>query len=386
VAAALDERGRLLGTCTIPTTTAGFANWFAGPINTGIWHKSEPRAPATRVPAWRVGCALATSRSSKWIARIDALLFGEASRTVSMRKQQHERCWLERRSQKQVTGAMEVVRTLRLARQSAIKARTQAANELHALVVTAPDAMRARLRRLKLAQLGGTAAAFRPSPELTTPPAATKLVLKSIAMRYQQLSPEIEALGKHLDRGAEDRGPTQTAGLVRRVMEAERYARLTGCALVGHRTSHNLPPLLTSFVGRAQEQAGVTGLLANRRLLTLTGPVALEKTRLAQDLPDLVGYFDDGVWLVELASLPDFELLCQAVATVLDQIAPTCRPVCARITRKLADGVLLPPVGSVSAFGKGRQLATTRVRRRLPGRCPSGRRCRLWPCGRCSVR
>ena len=93
---------------------------------------------------------------------------------------------------------MEMVRTLRVARQSAIKARTQAANELHALVVTAPDVMRAQLRRLMLAQLVTTAAAFRPSPELARPAAATKLVVKSIAVRYQQLSAEIGALDEHL--------------------------------------------------------------------------------------------------------------------------------------------------------------------------------------------
>ena len=54
---------------------------------------------------------------------------------------------------------MEMLRTLRVARKSAMKARTQAADELHALVVTAPDAMRAQLRRLKIAQLVATAAA-----------------------------------------------------------------------------------------------------------------------------------------------------------------------------------------------------------------------------------
>jgi hypothetical protein len=93
-----------------------------------------------------------------------------------------------------------MVRTLRVARQSAIKARTQAANELHALVVTAPDALRAQLRRLKINQLVGIAAAFRLSTELATPAAATKLALKSIAVRYQQLSAEIDALDKHLDQ------------------------------------------------------------------------------------------------------------------------------------------------------------------------------------------
>jgi transposase len=98
------------------------------------------------------------------------------------------------------TGAMEMVRTLRVARQSAIKARTQAANALHALVVTAPDAMRSDLRRLKISQLVATAAAFRRSTALVTPTAATKLALKSIALRYQHLDAEIDALDQHLDQ------------------------------------------------------------------------------------------------------------------------------------------------------------------------------------------
>jgi hypothetical protein len=78
--------------------------------------------------------------------------------------------------------------------------RTQAANELHALVVTSPDALRAQLRGFKIPQLVTRAAAFRRSPELTTPTAATKLALKSIAMRYQHLSSEIDALDTHLEQ------------------------------------------------------------------------------------------------------------------------------------------------------------------------------------------
>ena len=60
--------------------------------------------------------------------------------------------------------------------------------------------MRAQLRSLKIPQLVSTAAAFRRSPELMTPTAGTKLALKSIAMRYQHLSAEIDALDKHLDQ------------------------------------------------------------------------------------------------------------------------------------------------------------------------------------------
>src|SRR6266545_4590093 len=69
-------------------------------------------------------------------------------------------------------GPVEMIRALRLARHSAVKARTQAANQLHALVVTAPDALRARLRPLSLTQLVAAAAAFRPGRRPDTPLAA----------------------------------------------------------------------------------------------------------------------------------------------------------------------------------------------------------------------
>jgi transposase len=90
-----------------------------------------------------------------------------------------------------------------LARRSAMKARTQAANQLHAVVVTAPDELRARLRALPLAELITLAAAFRPvraGSVLSTPLAAAKLALKGLAVRYRQLSAEIDALDVHLEQ------------------------------------------------------------------------------------------------------------------------------------------------------------------------------------------
>ena len=60
--------------------------------------------------------------------------------------------------------------------------------------------MRAQLHRLKIPQLVATAAAFHRTTELATQTAATKLALKSIAMRYQHLSAEIDALDQHLDQ------------------------------------------------------------------------------------------------------------------------------------------------------------------------------------------
>src|SRR4030081_1811328 len=50
-------------------------------------------------------------------------------------------------------GRGEMIRALRVARRSAVKARTQAANQLHALGVTAPNELRSTVRRLGIAAL-----------------------------------------------------------------------------------------------------------------------------------------------------------------------------------------------------------------------------------------
>ena len=77
-------------------------------------------------------------------------------------------------------GPVEMIRALRVARRSAVKARTQAANQLHALVVTAPERCAPGCARLALAELVAAAAGFRPA-RLATPTAATKLALRSVA-------------------------------------------------------------------------------------------------------------------------------------------------------------------------------------------------------------
>ena len=97
-------------------------------------------------------------------------------------------------------GQVEMLRVVRVVRSSAVKARTQAANQLHALVITAPDPLRSELRGLGLARLVARAAKFRPGPCPQTPTAATKLALRSIAVRYQQLSAEIAELDRQLQR------------------------------------------------------------------------------------------------------------------------------------------------------------------------------------------
>ncbi len=147
-------------------------SFFAGRVSTASCLEWGWKAPAAMARDWPVGSVPAMSLSSKSIGRTDAHVVGEGSRTAWTQKQLREPCWQE----------------------------PPRPSPRLALVVTAPDAMRAELRRLKIPQLVATAAAFRRSAELTTPTAATKLALKSIATRYQHLAAEIEALDKHLDQ------------------------------------------------------------------------------------------------------------------------------------------------------------------------------------------
>jgi non-specific serine/threonine protein kinase len=81
---------------------------------------------------------------------------------------------------------------------------------------------------------------------------------------------------------------------------------------------HGFPPALTSFVGRSAEVAEVAGLLGEYRLVTVTGPGGVGKTRLAAEVARAAaGQFADGAWLVELAAVPESALLQAAVATAL---------------------------------------------------------------------
>ena len=74
----------------------------------------------------------------------------------------------------------------------------------------------------------------------------------------------------------------------------------------------------TSFVGRSAAIDKVASLLAEYRMVTVTGSGGVGKTRLADEvLRQVAGRFADGVWVIELAAVHDPELVPAAVATVL---------------------------------------------------------------------
>src|SRR5258705_22463 len=80
----------------------------------------------------------------------------------------------------------------------------------------------------------------------------------------------------------------------------------------------HLPVQFTSFVGREAEINDVRQILADNRLVTLTGAGGVGKTRLAVQLAaGIAGGFGDGVWLVDLAPITDPDLVAVAVIRAL---------------------------------------------------------------------
>jgi predicted ATPase/DNA-binding winged helix-turn-helix (wHTH) protein len=81
---------------------------------------------------------------------------------------------------------------------------------------------------------------------------------------------------------------------------------------------HNLPLAVTRMIGRAEAEEALISRLSHQRLVTIVGPGGIGKTTAALAVAERVtAEYEDGVWLIDLASLGDARLVPSAVATVL---------------------------------------------------------------------
>jgi len=103
---------------------------------------------------------------------------------------------------------------------------------------------------------------------------------------------------------------------------------------------YNLPAQVTSFVGREQEVKEVKRLLETARLLTLTGPGGVGKTRLATtaaaELTQADG-FEDGIYFVDLAPVSQPERVGQAIVEALGVMAVAGLPILMALKNRLGD-------------------------------------------------
>lgn len=217
VAAVIDAVGRELGHKEFPTTPAGYAAlraWLEsfGPLElVGVEGTGMYGAGLTRVLQAAGVTVVEVDRPDRKARRFQgksdpidayaaarAALSGRVSGTPKTR-----------------TGTVEMIRTLRVARSGAVKAKAVACNQLKALIKTAPDELRERLRGLDGAALldacAGLRAARGPAPEhgphakrrrpgvLVDPTAACKRSLAVLARRIRALEAEIADLDDDLE-------------------------------------------------------------------------------------------------------------------------------------------------------------------------------------------
>jgi transposase len=201
VAHAKDALGRHLATVSIPTTPAGYRDLLAWARGLG------------EVDAWGVegtGCYGAALARFLVVHGQVVLEVNRPDRQARRRRGKSDPVDAEAAARavqagevtavpKTSSGYVEMLRSLRVARATAVKARTQAINALKALVVTAPADLREQLRGRSATMLVREAAGLRPGP-LEDPTAAAKLALRTLARRHQALSAEITTLDTELDR------------------------------------------------------------------------------------------------------------------------------------------------------------------------------------------
>ena len=205
VAVAIDHLGRRLGEASVPTTAKGYEKLLCwaegfGPVRcAGVEGTSSYGAGLARHLRARGMEVLEVERpkrqrrsSRRNLQKSDPSDAESAARVVLSGEASG--------APKSADGCVEMIRALRAARRSAMKARTQAANQLQGLRVTAPEQLRQRLRGLSTMELVSVAARFRLGDDLRDVPSATKFALRSVARRYEALSAEIADLEAHLDR------------------------------------------------------------------------------------------------------------------------------------------------------------------------------------------
>lgn len=202
VAVALDQLGRRLDVLSVPTTEVGYAKLLGWAQRLG--HLEQVGIEG----AGSFGAGLSRFLRER---DVEVLEVGRPKRRDQHRSGKSDPIDAELAARAVLAGTaigkpkggegqVEMIRVLRCARRTAVKARAQAANQLKAMLITAPEGLRAELRDLSTIKLVRRAARFRSSDHPGDVTAATKLALRSIARRYLELSEEINELDGQLAR------------------------------------------------------------------------------------------------------------------------------------------------------------------------------------------
>ena len=201
VAVAIDTLGRRLAQLEIPATAAGYQQLHSWATDLG------PNEAFGIEGTGSYGAALARHLRCADIEVIEANRPDRATRhrlgkSDPIDAEAAARAVLARTATatpKHGDDNVEMIRILKLTRDSAVKSQTQASNQLQAVLVTAPTELREALQPLPRISLLERCAALRPG-DLTTPLAAAKHALRLLARRALALREEAKSLRAELDR------------------------------------------------------------------------------------------------------------------------------------------------------------------------------------------
>jgi transposase len=208
VAAALDERGGLLGVETFATTPAGYQqllSWLGafGEVElVGVEGTGSYGAGLTRVLHTHHIAVVEVDRPNRQRRRRRGKSDPQDAISAARAAQSGDACGLA----KTRDGNVEAMRVLRVARSSARRSRTQALNQMRSLISTAPDEIRSELRHLKVHGLLERASRYRPGQRRDVN-AATRFALRTLARRAIALEGEVDEIDKILKVLAADTAP-----------------------------------------------------------------------------------------------------------------------------------------------------------------------------------
>jgi len=195
VAAALDQRGALLGVESFDTTPAGYRQLLAwlrhfGEVElVGVEGTGSYGAGLTRHLHTEAVMVVEVDRPNRQRRRRRGKSDPQDAITAARAAQSGDSCGLA----KTRTGNVEAMRVLRITRASARKGRAQNLNQMRSVISTAPEPLRGELRHLNIYRLLETASAFRPGTNRDLV-SLTKLALRMMARRAIALQTEIDEL------------------------------------------------------------------------------------------------------------------------------------------------------------------------------------------------
>lgn len=248
-AAVLDSRGGVLGDREFPATAAGYVDLLAWACGHGFVEQAGVESTGSYgagLAKFLTSAGVRVSEVNKPVKR-DRAMRGKSDRLDAVSAARQVQAGTAVEVAKQNTGAIEAIRVLKVARDSAVKARTATYSQIRDVITTAPEEIRAVLLTKTARQRVKVCLALRPSEAAGVEMQAVKTALRALARRVRELDDEVRELDALLKPLVHRAAPslvglkdvsTQigaqlliTAGSnVERMKNEATFARLTGVA------------------------------------------------------------------------------------------------------------------------------------------------------------